>query len=122
MNVHSSKLQTPTIEAPKHSPNPRAGAAEQQSGDASFAKHLDADHVPPAQAARAALESRPDLADRPFGAIVSLFARHEELPAAADASSTEPTTPTEPTPTEPVPTDDGAAEADDGGTSSAASA
>jgi hypothetical protein len=52
-----------------------------QISDAPFASHLDADHVPPAQAARAALEDRPDLTGRPFGATVSLLARHEELPA-----------------------------------------
>jgi hypothetical protein len=84
MNVHSSQLRTLNVEAPKHSPGSRGSAVQQQDGAASFAGHLDADHVPPAQAARAALENRPDLADRPFGAIVSLFARHEELPAPAD--------------------------------------
>ena len=116
MNVHSSQFQGLNVEAPKHVPGSRGRAAEEQGGDASFARHLDADHVPPAQAARAALETRPDLADRPFGAIVSLFARHEELPAATDVP------PAEQTPVEPAPTDDTAAEAEDEGASSITSA
>jgi hypothetical protein len=51
----------------RHAHDPRGGAAEPQGGDARFARHLDADHVPPAQAARAALANRPDLAEGPFG-------------------------------------------------------
>jgi hypothetical protein len=46
------------------------------------------EHVPPAQAARAALEGRPDLAGRPFGAIVSLLARQEELPPGGEPAPT----------------------------------
>jgi hypothetical protein len=89
MNAHSSTLHT--VGEQRLLPNARGAAAERhQSGDASFASHLDADHVPPAQAARAALEDRPDLAERPFGAIVSLLARHEELPAAATDPAPEP--------------------------------
>jgi len=56
-------------------PGPCGGGAEQLGGGASFARHLDAVRVPPAQAARAALANRPDLVDRSFGAIVSLLAR-----------------------------------------------
>jgi hypothetical protein len=51
--------------------------------------------MPPAQAARAALEGRPDLAGRPFGAIVSLFARKEELPVPVDTVPAAPTAPDE---------------------------
>ncbi len=46
--------------------------------------HVPPAHVPPAQAARAAFAARADLADRPFGAIVSMFARHMELPASPE--------------------------------------
>ena len=44
--------------------------------------HRPETHEPPAKAARAALKDRPDLADQPFGRLVSLFARGEPLPAA----------------------------------------
>jgi hypothetical protein len=37
--------------------------------------------TPPAQAARALIETRSDLANVPFGSIVSLLARHEPVPA-----------------------------------------
>jgi len=116
MNTHSSTVQAlnPGAQKPLH--NARGSATGQQSGDTSFAKHLDVDHVPPAQAARAALENRSDLADRPFGAIVSLFARHEELPAPADVP------PAEPTPTEPAPSEETAVDVEGEDTSSVASA
>jgi hypothetical protein len=47
-------------------------------------KHFDetlAGKTPPAQAARALIETRSDLANVPFGSIVSLLARHEPAPA-----------------------------------------
>ena len=37
---------------------------------------------PPAQAARDLLESRSDLANEPFGQLVSLFARGQDVPPA----------------------------------------
>jgi hypothetical protein len=37
---------------------------------------------PPAQAARDLLQSRTDLADEPFGKLVSLFARGQPIPSA----------------------------------------
>jgi len=89
MNAHSSLVR----------PQPAAGTAasialggserSRRDNGASFARHLDEHHLPPAKAARAALQDRPDLAGRPFGAIVSLFARHEELPAVDDAAPAE---------------------------------
>ena len=36
----------------------------------------------PAQAARVAIADRPDLAEQPFGQLVSLIARGEAIPAA----------------------------------------
>jgi hypothetical protein len=49
-------------------------------------KHFEeAGKTPPAQAARALIETRSDLANVPFGSIVSLLARHEPVPAAAEA-------------------------------------
>jgi hypothetical protein len=65
------------------------GKAAPEAG-APFASHVEGEHVPPAQAARAALEGRPDLAGRPFGAVVSLLARHQELPAAEEPAPTPP--------------------------------
>jgi hypothetical protein len=41
--------------------------------------------TPPAQAARALIETRSDLSSVPFGSIVSLLARHQEPPAAPEA-------------------------------------
>ncbi len=79
-----------TGSAPSAHARPSTMAAEKAK--ASFASELgDAtgDHLPPSRAARAALIERPDLADRPFGSIVSLFARGEELPL-AEAEQPEP--------------------------------
>jgi hypothetical protein len=42
---------------------------------------------PPAQAARAAVSGQPDLADQPFGKLVSDFARGIPLPAPASSVS-----------------------------------
>ncbi len=57
------------------------------------ALHRPAPHEPPAKAARAALATRPDLADQPFGRLVSLFAQGEPLPSAAPSEPTVPTAP-----------------------------
>jgi len=48
----------------------------------------------PAFSARAALTDRPDLANKPFGSLVSLFAKGLPLPPMEDAG--EVSTPTEP--------------------------
>jgi len=56
-------------------------------------KHFDetlASKTPPAQAARALIETRSDLANVPFGSIVSLLARHEAVPAAPEVSEVPP--------------------------------
>ena len=90
MNAHSSTLVASTIETARPFLAVQKRAAGEQNGDGPFASHVDAGHIRPAQAARTALADRPDLAGRPFGAIVSLFARHEELPAVADAGPAEP--------------------------------
>jgi hypothetical protein len=45
-----------------------------------LAKHQP--HQPPAQAARNLLATREDLAERPFGRLVSVIARGQEIPAA----------------------------------------
>ena len=60
------------------------------------ALHRAAPHEPPAKAARAALESRPDLADQPFGRLVSLFARGEPLPSVVPTEPTVPEAPVAP--------------------------
>ncbi|HET6156713.1 MAG TPA: hypothetical protein VFE34_00070 [Dongiaceae bacterium] len=92
MNANDS---LPQISAAASHGLARGHAKAQRSDDAgSFADHVKG--TPPAQAARAALESRPDLADRPFGAIVSLLARNEELPAPVDAPPAGPSAPEEP--------------------------
>lgn len=86
--------------APSNHARPNAAAAEKAK--VSFASELSgasSGRVPPSRAARAALEGRPDLADRPFGSIVSLFARGLDLPA-PEAEQPEP--PAEPDPA-PVP-------------------
>jgi hypothetical protein len=83
MNAHSSTHVASAVGTAKSPFAAQKKAAGEQNGEGGFASHVDADHVPPSQAARTALEDRPDLAGRPFGAIVSLFARHEELPALA---------------------------------------
>jgi hypothetical protein len=81
MNEHSSAIRAhSTVDA---RPAGSRGKAAPEAAGAPFASHVEGEHAPPAQAARAALEGRPDLAGRPFGAIVSLLARHQELPAAA---------------------------------------
>ena len=51
----------------------------------------------PAQAARAALIDRPDLAGKPFGHLVSLFARGLPLPASEIAEPAETSSETEAT-------------------------
>jgi hypothetical protein len=44
---------------------------------------------PPAKAARALLQSRTDLTDEPFGKLVSLFARGQDIPpASSDQNAT----------------------------------
>ena len=48
----------------------------------------------PAQAARAALIDRPDLAGKPFGHLVSLFARGLPLPVSEIAEPAEPSSET----------------------------
>ena len=49
---------------------------------------------PPAQAARDLLESRADLANEPFGKLVSLFARGQDIPPApTDPNSADVTSP-----------------------------
>ena len=57
------------------------------------ALHRPEPHEPPAKAARAALATQPDLADQPFGRLVSLFAKGEPLPSAVP---TEPAAPAAP--------------------------
>lgn len=87
--------------APSTHARPSATAAERAK--VSFASELTdvgSGHVPPARAARAAVEGRPDLADRPFGSIVSLFARGLDLPP-LEVKQPEP--PAEPE-TDPAPT------------------
>lgn len=54
----------------------------------------------PAKAARAALAERPDLAGKPFGHLVSLFARGLPLPVAENAEPVEPAAQTTGTPGE----------------------
>jgi hypothetical protein len=102
MNEHSSAIRPhSTVDA---RPAGSRGKAAPEAG-APFASHVEGEHVPPAQAARAALEGRPDLAGRPFGAIVSLLARHQELPAADGPAPTPPAEEVageEPTPTPPA--------------------
>ena len=51
----------------------------------------------PAKSARAALIDRPDLAGKPFGHLVSLFARGLPLPAAENVEPVEPVAETETT-------------------------
>jgi hypothetical protein len=88
MNEHSSAIRPhSTVDA---RPAGSRGKAASEAAGAPFASHVEGEHVPPAQAARAALESRPDLAGRPFGAVVSLLARHQELPAAEEPAPTPP--------------------------------
>lgn len=104
MNEHSSAIRAYSTSADAR-PNGAHGKAAPDAAGAPFASHVAGEHVPPAQAARAALESRPDLAGRPFGAIVSLLARHRELPAAEDPAPTPPAEEVageEPTPTPPA--------------------
>lgn len=87
MNEHSSAISPhSTVDA---RPAGSRGKAAPETG-APFASHVEGEHVPPAQAARAALEGRPDLAGRPFGAIVSLLARHQDLPPAESSPAVEP--------------------------------
>jgi len=54
--------------------------------------HRHEPNLSPAQAARKALEDRPDLTDDPFGHLVSLIARGQPLPSSqstnTDGSST----------------------------------
>jgi hypothetical protein len=89
MNAHSSIAHLPSTAA-----SSSHRGTKSQHGDAElFADQLDGKLTPPAQAARAALEERPDLASRPFGAIVSLLARSQELPAPVDATPAEPAAP-----------------------------
>jgi hypothetical protein len=57
------------------------------------ALHRPTPHEPPAKAARTALASRPDLADQPFGRLVSLFAKGEPLPSSAPTGPTVPGAP-----------------------------
>ena len=71
----------------------RSNGLEAQSHRSDMAstksKHFDetfASKTPPAQAARALIETRSDLANVPFGSIVSLLARHEAVPAAPEVS------------------------------------
>ena len=91
MNAHSSIAPLPSAATSKLSSH---GSAKAQRSDAGlFVEHLDGKRTPPAQAARAALEDRPDLAGRPFGAIVSQLARNEELSAAVDAAPAESSVP-----------------------------
>ncbi len=61
-------------------------------------------HHSVAQAARELLQSRPDLANQPFGQIVSKLARGEEIPSPAGASSQSATPPAD-TQTATTPTD-----------------
>ena len=49
-------------------------------------------HQPPAKAARELLQSRVDLSDQPFGKLVSMIAKGEEIPAAPVAGSSSDTT------------------------------
>ena len=55
------------------------------------------EHIPPAQQARAAILENPALEDRPFGSVVSQFARGEppEVEAPAEAPSDTPSVGTE---------------------------
>ena len=50
-------------------------------GPTNYSLNYPDSKIPPAKAALDALETRPDLKDRPFGELVSLFARGKELPA-----------------------------------------
>src|SRR5262245_20085277 len=88
MNAHSAQplATTNLVPAPHVKSKP-------QPDQAAFAKHVEKDHQPTAQAARAALADRPDLAGKPFGQIVSLIARHLDLPPAEIAGPEEPETP-----------------------------
>lgn len=52
----------------------------------------------PAQAARALIDERPDLADRPFGRVVSMLARGQTVPAATSAPPAEETADVVPAP------------------------
>ena len=73
----------------------RHNVTQTQSADqAGNAKH----GLNPAKAARAALAERPDLAGKPFGHLVSLFARGLPLPAAEIVEPVEPVTETTETP------------------------
>ena len=55
----------------------------------SQASHASSDRQPPAKAARDLIQTtRSDLAERPFGQIVSLIARGIDLPASANAADT----------------------------------
>lgn len=88
MNENSSAIRAHSTADAR--PAGSHGKAAPEAAGAPFASHVEGGHVPPAQAARAALEGRPDLAGRPFGAIVSLLARHQELPAAEEPAPTPP--------------------------------
>jgi len=109
MTVHSSPSQSTQLPLAATTPRGKGGVRPEHAPG--FARHLEGDHQPPAQAARAALADRPDLAGKPFGQIVSLFARGLDLPAAEVAGPEAPETP--PTAEEP-PANTGEETASDG--------
>lgn len=114
MTVHSSASASAQPLAAA-APSGKTGSPPERA--AGFAKHLEGDHQPPAQAARAALADRPDLAGKPFGKIVSLIARQMDLPPAEIAEPEEPET-SAPTAEEP-PADTAPSEETASGTESA---
>lgn len=84
MTITASEIAAHQAHRPARPATSPAAAAAPTKGDRPFPQHLAEKpvHTAPARAARLALESRPDLAGRPFGAIVSLIARGLDLPAA----------------------------------------
>jgi hypothetical protein len=88
MNEHSSAVRPNAMVEPR--PSPGRSKCAPETAAAPFAGHLAGEPVSPAQEARAAREGRPDLAGRPFGAIVSLLARGQDLPAAREPAPVAP--------------------------------
>ena len=104
MNAYSSlPPSTQPLVATAMAPAPHGKSKALPDQAASFTKHLQGDRQPPSQAARAALSDRPDLASKPFGQIVSLIARHQDLPPAESAAE-EPEAPAEGLPADVAPT------------------
>jgi hypothetical protein len=74
----------------------------------SAANHAQQNRQSPAQEARNLLTTRDDLADQPFGKLVSMFARGEPIPSGASDAVDGGTQTADATPSTPVMLDPGA--------------